>query len=143
MERDDFVLVAERRCFGCWRDTSVTKGRHVVCTKCGVARFCGRNCWNGAGWHDCEQYAQRMANKTIAALPKSDLPSYEVAFRKTYFGEGAERIVRKFRFLDDRGNFCGPRMVAKESRFVKERKETQGEEMAYHKEFLRTQAISL
>ena len=41
-----------------------------------------------------------------------------VAMRKCYFGEGAERLVRKFRECDRLGNFVGPTLVCKESRFV-------------------------
>lgn len=40
-----------------------------------------------------------------------------LAVRRCYFGEGAERIVRKFREVDSRGNFVGALLVAKEGRF--------------------------
>ena len=40
-----------------------------------------------------------------------------VAFRKCYFGEGAERLVRKFREVGPAGDFVGPHLVAKEGRF--------------------------
>jgi len=40
-----------------------------------------------------------------------------VAYRKKYFGEGAERIVAKIRELNSAGLFVGPLLVAKESRF--------------------------
>jgi len=46
------------------------------------------------------------------------LPSFSIAVKRESFGEGAERIVRKVRFLDERGRYLGPVMVAKESRFV-------------------------
>jgi hypothetical protein len=45
--------------------------------------------------------------------------SYCVAWKKKAFGEGAERLAFKFRFLvDDSNRFVGPVMVAKESRYV-------------------------
>lgn len=39
------------------------------------------------------------------------------ALRTHYFGEGAERLVRKFREVAPDGTFVGPLLVAKESRF--------------------------
>jgi hypothetical protein len=45
--------------------------------------------------------------------------SYSVAWKKKAFGEGAERLAFKFRFLlGDSDSFVGPVMVAKESRYV-------------------------
>ena len=38
--------------------------------------------------------------------------------RTSYFGEGAERLVRKFREVGQGGKFVGPPLVAKESRFA-------------------------
>eukprot|EP00854_Cymbomonas_tetramitiformis_P014698 gene14698-17366_t len=43
-----------------------------------------------------------------------------VAMKKTIFGEGAERMVRKFRLVTEQGEFHGPLLVAKESRFVED-----------------------
>jgi hypothetical protein len=44
--------------------------------------------------------------------------SYSVAWKKQAFGEGAERLAFKFRFLsvESKNRFVGPVMVAKESR---------------------------
>lgn len=39
------------------------------------------------------------------------VPSYSVAMKEPIFGEGAERIVRKFRDTDQNGHFVGPKMV--------------------------------
>jgi hypothetical protein len=63
---------------------------------------------------------------TTAVLPDRDLTttsaapfSYRVAWKKKAFGEGAERLAFKFRFLADGSDrFVGPIMVAKESRYV-------------------------
>ena len=43
-----------------------------------------------------------------------------VAMRKCVFGEGAERMVRKFREVGAGGWFVGPELVAKESRFIED-----------------------
>ena len=40
-----------------------------------------------------------------------------ISLRTNIFGEGAERMVRKFREVDAQGMFVGTPMVAKESRF--------------------------
>ena len=45
-----------------------------------------------------------------------------VAMRNKIFGEGAERMVRMFRQYNAEGVFVGPAMVAKESRFIEERR---------------------
>jgi hypothetical protein len=60
--------------------------------------------------------------------------------RKTIFGEGAERMVHKFRFLDQSRGFTGPKMVAKESRFLQDK--YYEERLKYHTSFCRTQAIA-
>ena len=52
-----------------------------------------------------------------------------VVLRTRFFGEGAERLVRKFREFDSRGIFIGPLLVAKESRCA---------EIANMKDFHRT-----
>jgi hypothetical protein len=52
-----------------------------------------------------------------------------IAMRKKYFGEGAERLVRKFRFVQQLLNqkwFVGPEMVCKESRFVEDQRSHKG-----------------
>ena len=70
-----------------------------------------------------------------------DIPSTEdlVAMRKCYFGEGAERIVKKFRLLaPDCSRFVGVPMVAKESRFVEEELHP-GDAGHFHIKFCQTQ----
>lgn len=74
--------------------------------------------------------------------------SYSVAWKIQAFGEGAERLAFKFRFLDEKsGRFTGPVMVAKESRFVEDvesstRNYVSSDRQAYHKTFMRTQAVA-
>ena len=60
-----------------------------------------------------------------------------VAYRKKFFGEGAERLVAKFREVDANDNFVGPLLVAKESRFQLRSHE---EPKEFHKVFCKTQA---
>ena len=61
-----------------------------------------------------------------------------VAMRKKIFGEGAERMVSKFREYDKDGNFIGPWMVAKESRYVEETGNLR-DSRVFHSTFCKTQ----
>ena len=54
----------------------------------------------------------------MGQLRHKKLPSFSIAVKDQHFNEGAERIVFKVRYLDQNGNYTGPVMVAKESRFV-------------------------
>eukprot|EP00951_Prasinocladus_malaysianus_P031837 scaffold307385_cov43-Prasinocladus_malaysianus.AAC.1 len=60
-----------------------------------------------------------------------------VAMRIKYFGEGAERIVRRFSLVDKMNNVVGKRMVAKESRFIEEVNNVDLKQ--FHQVFCRTQ----
>ena len=63
-----------------------------------------------------------------------------VALRKRYFGEGAERLVRKFREVGPGGVFVGPHLVAKEGRFEADVDKVLIEDrVAFHKKFCETQ----
>ena len=68
----------------------------------------------GKGSH-CDRNLARCRSGELA---RKDLPSFDIAIKQNIFGEGAERVVRKVRFLDTDGYFSGPAMVAKDSRFV-------------------------
>jgi len=59
-----------------------------------------------------------------------------VAVKKKVFGEGAERMVREFREVDTNGNFVGPSMVGKESRFMEI---ASSDKKEFHKIFCKTQ----
>ena len=67
---------------------------------------------------------------------------------KKAFGEGAERLAFKFRFLNTKNKFIGPVMVAKESRFVEDINDDSttnylhSHRHHYHKSFMRTQATA-
>ena len=78
----------------------------------------------------------------MARKDGSTLPSFSVAMRKTVFSEGAERMMHNFHVLGDKSNsFIGPKMVAKESRFVEATNSYQ-HRMNYHSEFMCAQAIA-
>jgi len=86
-----------------------------------------------------------MANIQKGNLVHKDeqvLPTFSLAIKTQTFGEGAERIVRKVRFLDSNGVFVGPMMVAKESRFVEYHGSSYQQQLDYHTNFMRTQYIA-
>ena len=60
-----------------------------------------------------------------------------VAMRTEIFGEGAERVVSKFREYDANGDFVGPWMVAKQSRFIEDEKTE--DQKRFHRSFCSTQ----
>ena len=72
------------------------------------------------------------------------VPSFSVAMKDAVIGQGEERIVHQFRFLDDSGNFAGPKWVAKESRFVVDGDDELQHQsrLTYHKDFMRTQVLA-
>jgi hypothetical protein len=60
-----------------------------------------------------------------------------VAMRRSFFGEGSERLVRLFHELGPNKTFVGPMLVSKESRFVED---LGGDDaLLYHKSFCRSQ----
>jgi Alpha-kinase family len=88
-----------------------------------------------------EECSRLLAQRRRGALVQQPVPSFAVAVKNAFFSEGVERLVRKVRFLDEQGNFFGPKMVAKQSRFVEE-EGTSEARMDYHRQFLRTQAFA-
>lgn len=154
MQVDDFVEVMDHRCFTCFdvvADTNydIPNGKGCLCPRCKSCFFCSLCVENGSmnTPHNCENRAQAKRNDLIV---KRAVPSFGVAYKKHCFGEGAERMAFKFRFVDKTGNFVGPKMVAKESRFVEMTEG--GSELgaqyllssrhSYHRQFMRTQAIA-
>ena len=62
------------------------------------------------------------------------------AIKKAYFGEGAERLVTKFRWIDPYSQyFVGPLMVAKEDRFIEPTDKLDEDTLNFHIAFLTTQ----
>jgi len=63
-----------------------------------------------------------------------------VALHSSFFGEGAERLVREFREIGPDGMFVGPKLVAKESRFQIDLLNTdQSQIEKFHRTFCETQ----
>lgn len=90
-----------------------------------VSRIAGRFTWDLA------------RNEFTQTTLKTD-GSVGVAMCNAIFGEGAERMVHRFREMDVNCTFIGPRLVAKESRFV----EGFSQGVDFHKLFCKTQATA-
>ncbi len=140
-QMNDFVRVIDSRCGVCWNHSPLH-----TCSYCGAFHFCAK-CWtmpNYASHRHSGDCPGLIAEVVSGKLVEKDLPSFNVAMKKQIFGEGAERIVRKCRFLDENKDFTGPVMVAKESRFVGESNSHDDYEkrMEYHREFMRTQSLA-
>ena len=95
---------------------------------------------------DREDRAFRDANGAVSAarragwrrVAKFTHPrAVGVAMRNEIFGEGAERVVSKFREYDAHGAFVGPWMVAKQSRFIEE--DQTEDQKRFHRSFCSTQ----
>ena len=149
----EFYQVIDHRCFLCFRtvvdDTyRLLRRGHRLC-ECQVLHFCQ---WcaqmRAATFNHSDDACRHMASKRRKGFYQKDqVPSFSVAWKKTCFGEGAERLAFKFRFLDANGNFTGPKMVAKESRFVQDVEAKSDSYLTssnheYHRAFMRTQALA-
>jgi len=89
-------------------------------------------------WSQLEQNIHSQNPRSWDWVPERPLEqNRQIAVRKEYFGEGAERIVRKFREVNARNEFVGNVMVAKESRFVLPEDGT--ESRNFHKMFCQSQ----
>jgi hypothetical protein len=84
--------------------------------------------------------AWSLEDKCWKVQPFHSIQAKGVAYRKKYFGEGAERIVAKFREVDSVGNFVGPLLVSKESRFQSDARYS--DQKAFHKVFCQTQGTA-
>jgi Alpha-kinase family/von Willebrand factor type A domain len=140
-DKDSFVLLKDPRCQFC---RSLPLGESLTwCVECNVTGICN-DCTAKAKFHtNSELCYKRMQQYKDGRILDRVIPSYRVAMKELVFGEGAERIVHKFRYLDEKGNFIGPKMVAKQSRFV----DSSGtfdydRTRAFHATFLRTQALA-
>ena len=119
-----FVEIVDTRCAWCYKDSS--GGHFMVCPGCNAHSLC-RSCYiEGDGFTDHRkrynnqqsECQQLLAQIRMGYVRQMKLPSYSIAVKDQSFNEGAERIVFKVRYLDPNGEFTGPVMVAKESRFV-------------------------
>jgi hypothetical protein len=119
----------------------------MLCPICKACFICWRCAHNGHLQDkrpgECKQL---LRDRRLGKVIKEPVTSFSMAIKKLVFGEGAERIVYKVRFMNEKGRFIGPKMVAKESRFVIEantqRSGSYEGRMEYHKEFMRTQTIA-
>jgi hypothetical protein len=158
-KNNDFCSIVDRRCWHCWKDEHSTE---FHCSRCEAVYYCSTACHHGAQYygrqciggpkggalHDCARTKSKLRCGSMIRRSNIDIPSFRVAVKSKIFGEGAERMVRKFRFVQDQEieddeypEFIGPVMVAKESRFVSEDADY-GERLNFHRSFMRTQAIA-
>lgn len=128
-DAQDFASIIDHRCLGCSVSVAdsmtfaVHPSKGSMCTGCSACYFCPKCLRSRHTLHDCDDMLQRRRQGFLLRRP---LPSLDVAWKKQAFGEGAERLAFKFRFVGKDGKtFIGPKMVAKESRFV-ETKEEEG-----------------
>lgn len=115
----------------------------VECPNCGACNVC-RQCYASGQFsnhYKKQECYNWLKDVRTGRLVNKEITSFAVAMKIPIFDEGAERMVHKFRFLDDSDNFVGTKMVAKQSRFV-ELEGSYKERMNYHREFLRTQALA-
>lgn len=145
--KNQFVYLKDPRCIVCYNECvatfSISCGRKMgmQCPNCQACVIC-MDCMEINSSHVQSATCYRfLKDLRIGQMIDRPLPSFSVAMKVPIFEEGAERIVHKFRFLNEKGEFAGPKMVAKESRFVEEEGSYQ-ERMDYHQEFMRTQALA-
>ena len=150
---DDFAQVVDPRCRECFSDVADPDYNNLewnngsICEGCLGCFFCGECLASDPCERHVNQECLNLATKRRSGFPvKRKCPlSFGVAWKKRAFGEGAERLAFKFRYIDSEGNFFGPKMVAKESRFVEDEEGPdylQSSQHAYHKTFMRTQAAA-
>jgi hypothetical protein len=87
-------------------------------------------------WHEAMTEPYMLTQSQWVSMDAMDERARGIALRIPIAGEGAERIVHKCREVDEHGTFVGPKMVAKESRFVEDA--TLKEQ--FHVAFAKTQA---
>ena len=171
-QRHEFVTLVDTRCQSCTKpvadaDYQLIAEGGMKCPTCEACFFCERCVSDGTMRNhqeneECTKCLQdHQDGVLIMGHPVLPYMSYNVAWKRKAFGEGAERLAYKFRFTDPKGRkFLGPLMVAKESRFVEDLEENQRSQQthneeetekdkyrtsqrhSYHKTFMRTQSIA-
>lgn len=147
----DFVQLVDPRCSNCYSyvgyQSNINKG--IVCHVCEGFALC-HSCNSGPQilqdhhrrvGHRQSKCDALLSKMRLGKLQRKELPSFSIAVKNEIFGEGAERIVRKVHFIDERGYYIGTPMVAKESRFV-DNEDNYEQSMMYHRDFMRTQNIA-
>jgi len=153
---EDFARIINPGCNNCYKPVATHSYQVLeiggsMCPKCKACYFCAR-CMAVGGFQchrkssECSAFTEERRSGFLVGGSKCPL-SYNVAWKKQAFGEGAERLAFKFRFVDRRGQFTGPVMVAKESRFVEDVESStktylSSHRHAYHKTFMRTQSVA-
>ena len=142
-DKDDFIYLKDTRCYSCWEECMhQVKLAGKWCPECNAVAYC-LQCITKLPQHTASRECQFFwKDSRSGRLASFAVPSFSVAMKEPIFGEGAERIVRKFRFLNPNGNFIGPKMVAKESRFIDPNIGSYKETRAFHADFMRTQALA-
>jgi len=153
----NFARAIDPRCHHCFKAVAnefyeLLPGQGVQCNRCLVCYFCTRcHAIGNMSAHQrsgaCMDAADQRRKGFLVSPEGSKYPNlYNIAWKKQAFGEGAERLAFKFRFLGDRHQFVGPLMVAKESRFIEDLDDDSAtnylvsQRCRYHKSFMRTQA---
>ena len=144
-QRNDFVYIRDPRCVHCFKQVEPGSS-HAPGTECPNCHACNtcQDCLSAdsfAKHYKSKECYNWLKDVRTGRLVDKHITSFAVAMKKPIFDEGAERMVHKFRFLDDNDNFIGPKLVAKQSRFV-EMAGSYEDRMNYHREFLRTQALA-
>jgi Alpha-kinase family len=168
--KDDFVCLLDPRCLvccdlvgECCTSPSKTKTKTTtttttmaaaaavatdkgeLCAKCQACFVCHECRKSPEFWirHSPVQCQRWLKQRRVGAIVMNrPLPSFSIAIKKAFFSEGVERMVAKTRFIDETTHsFIGPKMVAKQSRFVEEDSSYEAR-MDYHRQFMRTQAIA-
>ena len=139
---NDFVRFIDPRCANCFEPCP--RSTREECIICGAVYWCSPSCkleHRSSHVKQCRALKRKVMSSKLKVPLAHKIPSWNVAMKSTVFGEGAERMVHKFRFLDNSRAFIGPKMVAKESRFVVEDDNAE-KRHEYHRGFLRTQSIA-
>ena len=155
-DHNDFVELFDFRCFNCNEDTRIgsdiietlgLKRGAIVCNDCRSCCFCSQACYydgiqshkQGVGSYTQYSCDEMRFLAIEGRIVKKHIPSYSLAIKNQIFGEGAERVVSKLRYLDKYGSFFGSHMVAKDSRYVlaKHKGKTR-----FHATFMRTQSLA-
>ncbi len=119
--------IFDPRCALCRKEVGeVSNLKGIVCDRCKSYCVC-HSCntlYKSMHRHQSRLDSQRttcdylLNKRRVGKLNRKTLPSFSIAVKENVFGEGAERIVRKVRFINENGSYFGIPMVAKESRFV-------------------------
>ena len=96
--------------------------------------------YRGKSWRNGERLRYDVKGRKWEPMPPLNSDATGVALEVSFFGEGAERLVREFREIGSDGRFTGERLVAKESRFQMDVGYTDRRDIInFHKTFCDTQ----